>query len=373
MAIEVSETQAALRDDAFWALTSGGLTALAHANTWAASRRLGELRRLLDGADTEASAASTYGAVARDLASLPGALAATAQAYAELVADYRRARGATSGEPATQEDTCDALLARLSGDAPAPPDALTESAITFTHLTVALPAFNEEAVIAETVASCVETLSGLAPNFEVIVVDDGSRDHTGEIGETLACEDASVRCVHNRPNRGYGGALRAGFDHAEGEWLFFMDSDGQFDIREIARFLRLERERPGIAILGYRAHRSEGFMRRVNAWGWKRAVRALIGLRGVRDVDCAFKLFPTSAIRACALRSTGAAVSAEFLVKFQRMSVPLIEFPVTHLPRTKGSPTGAKPKVILRAFRELAALRSSLRRWRPPEHAQTPL
>lgn len=359
MAIEVSEPETALRDDAFWALTSGGLTALAHANTWAANRRLGELRRLVMGGDGAAASARS-GVIATSSANLPAARSATAQAYADLIADYRRARGAISGDPAAQEDACEALLARLS----AAPDAAPETIITFTHLTVALPAFNEEAVIAETVDSCVATLSDLCPNFEVIVVDDGSRDRTGAIGEALACDDASVRCVHNQPNRGYGGALRAGFDHAEGEWLFFMDSDGQFDIRDIARFLRVACDAPGAAILGYRARRSDRFMRKVNAWGWKRCTRMIIGLRGVRDVDCAFKLFPISAIRACELRSTGAAVSAEFLLKFQRMGVELVQFPVTHLPRTKGSPTGAKPQVIIRAFQELVALRASLRTWR---------
>lgn len=113
-------------------------------------------------------------------------------------------------------------------------------------------------------------------------------------------------------------------------------------------------------------------MRKVNAWGWKMATRAVIGLRGIRDVDCAFKLFPTGAIRACALRSTGAAVSAEFLVKFQRMGVPLIQFPVTHLPRTKGSPTGARPQVIIRAFKELLALGKSLRTWQAPASGEFP-
>ncbi len=359
----------ASRDAAFWELASGGLVALAHGNTWAASRRLDELARLLDG---EGAAASRWrGASARDIADLPDALATTAQAYTALIADYRRARdGAGDATPPSspKEGVCGALLARITST----PFTIPETIITLTRLSVALPAFNEEAVIAETVASCVATLSSICPNFEVIVVDDGSRDKTGAIADALARTDAAIRCAHNRPNRGYGGALRTGFDSAEGEWLFFMDSDGQFDIRNIAQFLRVERDTPGVAALGYRARRSDRFMRKVNAWGWKRATRLIIGLRDVRDVDCAFKLFPTSAIRDCDLRSTGAAVSAEFLVKFQRMGVPLIQLPVTHLPRTKGSPTGARPQVIIRAFEELLMLRKSLRTWRRPTGHETP-
>jgi hypothetical protein len=366
MRSEVSEPVTALLDDAFWEKAARGLAALEHGNTWAATRQLDEMTRLLD--SEEAVTSQRRGAIACDLADLPGALTTTAQAYTALITDYRRSRdGANDKNDRSQaarllESSCDELLARITAEPYTPP----ETVITLTRLSVALPAYNEEAVIAETVASCVTTLASFAPNFEVIVVDDGSLDKTGDIADALARTDASIRATHNRPNRGYGGALRAGFDSAEGEWLFLMDSDGQFDIREIAPFLRVERETPGVAVIGYRARRSEGFMRKLNAWGWKMATRAVIGLRGVRDVDCAFKLFPLSAVRSCDLRSTGAAVSAEFLVKFQRMGVPLIQFPVTHLPRTKGSPTGAKPQVIIRAFKELLALGKSLRTWQAP-------
>ncbi|HEX6799217.1 MAG TPA: glycosyltransferase family 2 protein, partial [Ktedonobacterales bacterium] len=103
--------------------------------------------------------------------------------------------------------------------------------ITRRGLSVVLPAYNEEAVIAETVTRCLRVLAALAPDFEIIVVDDGSRDRTGAIADALAAaHPAHVRVVHNRPNRGYGGALMAGFDAAAKELAFFMDSDGQFDI-----------------------------------------------------------------------------------------------------------------------------------------------
>ncbi|HEY7849512.1 MAG TPA: glycosyltransferase family 2 protein [Ktedonobacterales bacterium] len=363
-----SEPAATSLDDAFWRLASGGLVALERGNTWAATRRLDELTcgpLAPLAASAPARAERWRGVIAGDGMELSVAQATTAGAYTALIADYRRARDAaytTTRASHPLEDACDEALARLAAMPPVSADAV----ITLTRLSVALPAFNEEAVIAETVDSCVATLATICPNFEVIVVDDGSLDQTGAIADALAGADASVRCVHNQPNRGYGGALRAGFDSAGGEWLFFMDSDGQFDIRDIAQFLRIERDTPGIAVLGYRAHRSDRFMRKANAWGWKLATRLIIGLRDARDVDCAFKLFPISAIRACELRSTGAAVSAEFLVKFQRMALPLTQLPVTHLPRTKGSPTGARPRVIIRAFEELLLLRKSLRAWKAP-------
>jgi glycosyltransferase involved in cell wall biosynthesis len=176
--------------------------------------------------------------------------------------------------------------------------------VTLRGLSVVLPAYNEESVIAETVRRCVEVLSVLAPDFEVIVVDDGSKDRTGEIADQLAAQSPHVRVVHNQPNRGYGGALIAGFNAAHKSLSFFMDSDGQFDIADIDALLRL-REQGHRAVLGYRKHRRDPFPRLVNAWGWNMLVSLLFGLH-VRDVDCAFKLYDTALVRVADVQAEGA-------------------------------------------------------------------
>ncbi len=238
--------------------------------------------------------------------------------------------------------------------------------LTSRGLSVVLPAYNEEAVIAETVRTCAEKLALLAPDYEIVIVDDGSRDQTGEIADGLAAADPRVRVVHNRPNRGYGGALIAGFDAATKPLAFFMDSDGQFDIGDIAALIE-QREAGHRVVLGYRKHRRDTTMRHVNAWGWNLLVSALFGIR-VRDVDCAFKLFDTSLWRVCEIHSAGAMVNTEMLVKLARLGVPFVQVPVGHYPRTHGSATGANLRVILRAFRELLRLRARLHRW----HAEIP-
>lgn len=234
--------------------------------------------------------------------------------------------------------------------------------VTRRGLSVVLPAYNEESVIAETVRRCVAVLSVLAPDFEVIIVDDGSRDRTGEIADQLAAESAHLRVVHNRPNRGYGGALIAGFNAAQKSLSFFMDSDGQFDIADIDALLRL-REQGHRAVLGYRKQRRDPFPRLVNAWGWNMLVSLLFGLH-VRDVDCAFKLYDTALVRVADVQAEGAMVNTEMLVKLSRLGVPFVQTPVHHYSRVHGSATGANLRVILRAFRELLHLRGKLRTWR---------
>ena len=260
-------------------------------------------------------------------------------------------------------------MARQQAAVPAIVDLETvEGPLTQRGLSVVLPAYNEEAVIEKTVTDCVSVLSVVAPDYEIIVVDDGSRDRTGEIADRLAASNPHIRVIHNRPNRGYGGALMAGFAAASKPLSFFMDSDGQFDIRDIAGLIRL-REQGYRVVLGYREHRRDAFMRKINAWGWNRLGRLLFGLR-IHDVDCAFKLFDTNLVNVCAVRAEGAMVNTELLVKLKKLGVPYIETPVRHYPRQHGSATGANLRVIARAFRELMKLHGKIKGWDaalPPE------
>lgn len=245
--------------------------------------------------------------------------------------------------------------------------------ITRRGLSVVLPAYNEEAVIERTVQRCADVLSVLAPDYEIIIVDDGSRDRTGAIADALAAQSSHVHVVHNRPNRGYGGALISGFNAATKSLTFFMDADGQFDIRDIAALLRL-RETGHRVVLGYRERRRDAFVRHVNAWGWNVLVSLLFGLH-VRDVDCAFKLYDTALVRAANVQAEGAMVNTEMLVKLSKLGIPFVQAPVRHYHRVHGSSTGANPRVIVRAFRELLRLHGKLRTWSatlPPEDPPPP-
>ncbi len=224
-------------------------------------------------------------------------------------------------------------------------------------ITAVLPAFNEEQVIAESVAATVATLERLAPDYEVIVVDDGSRDRTAEIVARLSDENRRVRLVSHERNRGYGAALWTGFTGASKELVFLTDGDKQFDVAELDAFLPLL-EDADLAI-GYRQPRADPWIRRLNGWGWNIIVRILFGYTA-RDVDCAFKLFRRRILDRLDMQATGATFSAEFLIKARRLGYVVCERRASHYPRPAGTPTGAKPAVILRAFKELIRLRLNL-------------
>jgi glycosyltransferase involved in cell wall biosynthesis len=217
-------------------------------------------------------------------------------------------------------------------------------------LSVVMPAHNEEVAIAETVQSAVAAVSQWTPDFEIIVVNDGSRDRTGAILEEIASTTPSVRVIHHEVNQGYGAALVSGFEAITKELVFFMDSDGQFDIHDLELFFPLIDQYDGV--LGYRINRQDAWTRKLNAWGWKMVVSLIFKL-SVRDVDCAFKLYRARFFREHKLETHGAMINTEIIYKFKRAGYTYTEVGVHHLPRIGGEATGAKLSVITRAFREL--------------------
>jgi len=226
-------------------------------------------------------------------------------------------------------------------------------------ISAVLPAYNEEQVIAASVAAMVKTFESLNADYEVIVVNDGSRDRTAEILTRLGQENPRVRMVSHERNQGYGAAVWTGFTSATKELVFLTDGDKQFDVDELSLLLPMM-EGADMAI-GYRHKRADPPLRLLNAWGWKLLVNAMFGYTA-RDIDCAFKLFRRGILDRVDVHSRGATLSAEFLVKARRLGYVIRERPVSHYPRPAGQATGAKPAVILRAFRELLHLRMTLDR-----------
>ena len=224
------------------------------------------------------------------------------------------------------------------------------------ELSVFLPCYEEEGNVARAVERAIAVLRERdLDRFEIIVVNDGSRDRTGAIADALAGDYDEVRVAHHVQNQGYGGALRTGFAEAKFPWVFFTDGDGQFDLDEIDGFLAAADDVE--VVIGYRLRRADHFGRRVNTWLWSLAVRTLFRLR-VRDVDCAFKLLSRHALDEVGpLTASGAVISTELLVGARRAGLAIREIGVHHYPRQAGAPTGASIKVILRALRELVQLR----------------
>lgn len=221
-------------------------------------------------------------------------------------------------------------------------------------LTVVVPACNEAADIVRVVRGLLAVLPTVACRHEVIVVDDGSSDGTGA---ALAAVPG-IRVLRHPENRGYGAALRTGLAAAREPWSFFTDGDGQFDPGDLPRLAAAAAAAD--LVVGYRVARADPLARRVCGRVWTWLVGVLLGVR-VRDVNCAFKLVRGEVLAALTLESAGALVNAELLGKAIRRGFRVHEVAVSHRPRLHGRASGGRPRVIWRAFRELAALAGRIR------------
>jgi len=224
-------------------------------------------------------------------------------------------------------------------------------------LSIVIPAYNE----AENVESAVLRISAVAQtlgiDYEIILVNDGSRDATGEIAESLIGRVPNFRLVQHYPNRGYGGALKAGFAVATKDLIAFVPADNQFEFAEIRQLMAPLNHADLVS--GYRANRQDNLVRRLNGFGWNLVVRLLFGYL-CRDIDCGFKVFKRDMLSHIHIESNGAMIDTEMLAGLRARGFRIAEVPVTHLPRVAGKPPGANLRVILRAFRDLFRFRRRL-------------
>lgn len=229
-------------------------------------------------------------------------------------------------------------------------------------LSIVLPCRNEEGNVVRVVGEALAHGREVAASVEVIVVDDGSSDSTGALAEGLARLDPCVRVIRHPHNLGYGAALRSGFAAARGTWVFYTDGDGQLNLADL-------REVPALlaqcdVVVGYRRARCDPPLRRWMGSAWTALVNLVFGL-DLRDADCAFKIFPRSFLQRIELESTGALISAELVARARGQGLCVCQMAVDHRPRIAGRPTGAHPRVLLRALRELLPLRRAIRRGGP--------
>lgn len=226
-------------------------------------------------------------------------------------------------------------------------------------LSIFFPAYNEAGNIEESVLQALTIAKRVAHKYEVIVVNDGSKDATLSIARRLARQHENVRVVTQK-NTGYGGALKRGFKASKYEWIFFTDADLQFDITELIKFV--ENAGRYQLILGYRKTRAEGWKRQILADMLKIWNRIFLGFPlNVKDIDCAFKLIHRSVIeKVQPLISNGAMVSTEFILNAHHAQVSYYQIGVAHYQRSTGQSTGSDLTVIYKAIIDTFTLQSKL-------------
>ena len=201
-------------------------------------------------------------------------------------------------------------------------------------ISVFFPAFNDEGSIAKLIHEALEVAPRITNDYELIVVNDGSSDGTAEVLNDLASREPRLRVIHHARNRGYGGALRSGFESATKDLIFYTDGDGQYDVREMANMIPLMIEDVDV-VTGYKIRRSDNRRRIVLGAIYKFLARRMFGLP-IRDVDCDFRLMRREAIQSVTLTSTSGCVCTEMVYKLSKAGYRFAETPVHHYPRLHG-------------------------------------
>ncbi|WP_141631584.1 glycosyltransferase family 2 protein, partial [Rhodopirellula baltica] len=203
-------------------------------------------------------------------------------------------------------------------------------------ITLILPAYNEAEVIADAIMEADSALSSITHRYEIIVVDDGSSDATAEIVREFAKFIHSLRLIQHPRNQGYGAAIRSGFSAAQCDLVAFTDADCQFDLTELDRFVLLS-ERYDV-VCGYRIDRKDSSLRCLYSKVYNLLVRAMLST-GVRDVDCALKMFDVNVAKKLRITGDGFLVNSEMLTQANRLGHSVVEVGVSHRPRTLGQST----------------------------------
>ena len=218
-------------------------------------------------------------------------------------------------------------------------------------LSVFFPAYYDELNIPKVVEASLRVVGELGlTDYEIIIVEDGSPDRTGEVADELAAKHEHVRVIHHERNMGYGAALRTGFLAATKDYVFYTDGDNQFDLDDLKKFVALL---PSTDIVsGFRIDKQYSTYRKLTSFVYNLVLRLLFGIQD-RDVDCAFKLYPTEIFKRIEIESRDAFIDAEISIKARLLGYESTELGVRHLPRLDGISTGARPSVILRTLREI--------------------
>ena len=233
-------------------------------------------------------------------------------------------------------------------------ESRSTSTVKLSGISAVFPAMNDGGTIASMVLTAHAALRSATKDFEIIVVDNGSRDYTGLVLENLARVLPELRVITHDRSLGYGGALRAGFSAAVKDWIFYTDGDAQYNPLELSRLV--EAVADGVDVVnGYKISRQDPWYRTVLGRLYHHTARALFGFH-LRDVDCDFRLFRRAILDAVPLTSTSGTIGLEIVKRFQDAGYRFVEVPVSHHFRSYGDSQFFRPRRLFRMAKNLAAL-----------------
>jgi glycosyltransferase involved in cell wall biosynthesis len=225
----------------------------------------------------------------------------------------------------------------------------------FASLSVFFPAYNDALSLPGLIHKTFAVLDRHVDDYEVVVVNDGSYDNTGQVLEELRREFASrMRVVTHPENRGYGAALRTGFASATKAFVFYTDGDSQYDVDELPRLLALVSPKTGL-INGYKLERHDPAHRIWIGSIYNLCARLMFRIR-IRDIDCDYRLIRRSVLENLKLTSTSGTICVELVRKLELSGCEVKEIGVHHYPRLYGQSQFFRLRSLATTFYQLVRL-----------------
>ncbi len=223
-------------------------------------------------------------------------------------------------------------------------------------LSVVFPAFNDEQSIPILIKKTLKILPSVAKKYEIIIVNDGSKDNTRGVLKSLKKKNLFLKIVNHKTNMGYGATLWDGFRRAKYEFVFYTDGDGQYDVLELKNLIKSLDNKTGL-VSGFKLNRADSLTRTVIGKLYNRFVKIIFNLR-VQDVDCDFRLFRREILKDLNFTATGGSFDVEFIKKLQSKNVRFKETGVHHYPRLFGKSQFFQPARVLKSLWELRNIAS---------------
>lgn len=206
------------------------------------------------------------------------------------------------------------------------------------------PAYNDEKNLPKLIPAVYAFLSSISNKFEILIIEDGSPDRTGEVAEKLAKQYHQVRVIHHSKNLGYGAALRDGFREAKYDYVMYTDGDNQYNVEEFRPYL--SRLKEADILSGYAVEKAVTLRRKIQSILFNFFIRILFGIN-IKDINCSMKIYKKKVLDSMEIKSTSAFIDAEMLIKAKRLGFKIVQFPVTHYKREQGVASGSRADVII--------------------------
>lgn len=240
---------------------------------------------------------------------------------------------------------------------------------TLPSLSIFFPAYNDAHNIPEVINSIYEVLPKITKNYEVIVINDGSKDNTKHVVEQLAHKYKNLKLINHKKNKGYGGALISGFNQCRKEWIFYTDGDGQYDCQEIIKLIH-KLDKNITVVNGYKIKRGDGVIRDLFGKLNNTIIHQIFSIP-ISDIDCDFRLIKRQLLTNIILTSHSGTICTELIVKLQQEGAKFAEVGVHHYNRIHGKSQFLKISNIIKTFNETRKLFFTLKKYEKDDYSGT--